>query len=103
MASVFKRGGRKNRDGWYSAAFADHTGKRKTRCTRTADLAVAERIAKKWEADAMLRRAGVIDPAMEGISDQAQRSIESHLTDYESRLKAANRAGQYIAGTLASI
>src|SRR4051812_25559354 len=103
MASVFKRGGQKNRNGWYYAAFLDHSGRRKTVCTRTADKAVAERIAKKWEAEAMLRRAGVIDPAMEGISDQAHRLIESHLIDYESRMKTANRAPQYISSTLGCI
>ncbi len=79
VASVYKRGGSKNRRGkWYIQWF-DHTGKRCSKCSGTTDKAAAERIARKLEAEAALRREGVIDPTLDAVSRESQRSIESHL------------------------
>ena len=80
MATVFKRGGKKAKGYWY-ASWTNHNGKRATKCTFTTDKATAERIARKHEADAALRRDGVIDPTLDAVSKESQRSIESHLTD----------------------
>ncbi len=98
MASVYKRGGGKAKGYWY-AAWVDARGKRQTKCTRTTDKATAERIARKHEAGAALRRDGVIDAALEAISTESRRSIESHVVDYENKLKAAGRDPQYINET----
>jgi len=99
MASVFKRGGKRAK-GYYYASWFDHTGKRRTKCTNTTDKASAERIARKYEAEAALRREGVIDPAMESIAQEAQRPIETHLADYEAKMKAAGRTAPYISRTI---
>ena len=99
MASVFKRGGKKAKGNWY-AAWTDHTGKRRTQCTHTTDKSTAERIARKFEADAALRRDGVIDPALDAISSESQRPLEDHLTDFESRLRSAGRTDQYVRETM---
>ncbi len=99
MASLFKRGGKKAKGYWYASWF-DHTGKRRTKCTRTTDKATAERIANKREADAALRRDGVIDPTLDAISRESQRTIESHLTDYESKLRVANRTDNHVRRTV---
>ena len=96
MASVFKRGGNKNRGGSYNVSWIDHTGKRQTKSAK----ATAERIAAKLEAAAALRRDGVIDPMLDAISKESQRSIESHLADFENKLRAANRSDQYIRETV---
>ena len=98
MASVFKRGGKHAKGPWIIQWF-DHQGKRQSKSARTTDKATAERIARKKEADAGLRRDGVIHPTLDAISNESQRSIESHLTDYESKLRAANRSDQYIRET----
>ena len=98
MASVFKRGGKKAKGYWY-VSWTDHNGKRSTKCTFTTDKATAERIARKHEVDAALRRDGVIDPALDAISRESQRSVESHLADYENKLRAANRTDEYIRAT----
>jgi len=103
MATVFKRGGRSNRGGSYYVSWADHNGRRQTRSARTTDKATAERIARKLEADAALRRDGVIDPTLDAISTESQRSIESHLADYESKLRAGSRSEKHIADTLGYI
>jgi len=94
MASVYKRGGKKAKGAWY-----DHQGKRQTQSTRTTDKATAERIAKKFEADAALRREGVIDSTLDAISQESSRTIESHLEDYESKLRAANLSEKHIVST----
>jgi integrase len=98
MATVYKDAS-KGAGNWY-AAWRDHSGKRRTKCTFTTDKAAAKRIAAKYEADAALRRDGVVDAQLEGISDQSRRSIESHLADYEAMLKASNSDGKHVYSTL---
>ena len=99
MASVFKRGGKRAKGNWI-AAWIDHNGQRQTKSTRTTDKATAERVAKKWEADAALRREGVIDDAVDSISREARRAIESHLADYQKKLQAAGRTENHIEDTV---
>jgi integrase len=103
MASVFKRGGKANRGGAWYAAWKGSDGKRKTKCTGTTDKSAAERIAAKFEAEAALRREGVIDAQLEGVADQARRSIESHLADYEAKLAATSKGGYHVHSTLKAI
>jgi site-specific recombinase XerC len=103
VATVFKRGGKSNRGGSYYVSWFDHNGKRQTKSARTTDKATAERIAAKYEADAALRRDGVIDPTVDKIGKESQRSIESHLADYEHKLKSARRDKNYIQTTLSYI
>ena len=98
MATVFKRGGKSAKGYWYMA-WTDHNGKRRTKCARTTDKATAERISRKFEADAALRRDGVIDPALDAINQESGRSIDAHLADYESKLRAANRTTKHITST----
>ena len=52
MASVFKM---KDRPNWM-LAYVDGTGRRRVRSSGTTDRRVAERIASKLDADALLRR-----------------------------------------------
>ena len=44
MASVFKRGGKKNRGGSYYVSWNNHTGQRQTKSAKTTDKATAERL-----------------------------------------------------------
>ena len=99
MATIFKRGGRGSRGGRYYIAFFDHNGKRVVRSARTTDKSAAERIAAKLEADAALRRDGVIDPAVDAISRESQRTIETHLAEFESKLTVAGRCPKHIRRT----
>ena len=99
MSSVFKRGGKANRGGSYQISWVDHTGKRRSKSARTTDKATAERIVRKLEAEAALRREGVVDAVLDGISKESQRPIESHLADHEAKLRAANRTEKHITRT----
>ena len=100
MATVFKRGGKKNRGGSYYIQWFDHNGKRQSKSARTTDKATAERVAAKLESDAALRREGVVDSTLDAISKESHRSIESHLEDFESKLRGPNRTEKHIKYTL---
>ncbi len=81
----------------------DHTGAQRHRSSRTTDKRVAERIAAKLEADAALRRDGVIDARAEEQQRQRDLPIKKHLTDFESKMVAEQRTEKHIAGTLRMI
>ena len=95
MATIFKRGGKGNRGGSFYIQWFDHNGKRQSRSARTTDKATAERIVAKLEAGTALHREGVIDPTLDAISRESQRTIESHLADYEDKLRAAKRTEKH--------
>ena len=102
MASVFKRGGKRAKGYWYASWF-DHNGKRHTKCTRTTDKATAERIAKKYEADAALRREGVIDPAQDRYAQEAARPIDHHVADFCKDLLARDRTPKHVDMTVSRV
>jgi integrase len=102
MASVYKRGGKSNRDGYWYVSWVEYSAKgqvRRSKCARTTDKATAERIARKLEAEAALRREGVIDPTLDAISKESQRTIDSHLADYQSKMKAAQCTELHVSRT----
>jgi integrase len=100
MATVFKRGGKGNRGGSWYVQWYNHAGKRHSKCAKTTDRAAAERIAAKYEADAALRREGVVDVQLESIADQSRRSVESHLADFEAKMRAADCSRYHVHSTL---
>ena len=97
--TLFKR----TEGGPWIASWFDHTGKRRERSARTTDRAAAERILAKRVADSALRRDGVVDASLDEIAQQSQRTIESHLNDFEARMKAAGRSGKHVRSTLTFI
>ena len=96
MASVFKRGGKSNRGGYWYVSWFDHLGNRRTKCSKTTDKAAAERIAARYESGAALRREGVIDPAEDRYGEQGRRPISEHLTEFKATLTARNNAEDYV-------
>ena len=99
MATVFKRGGRKAKGGNYYYSYVDYRGRRRTRSAKTTDADAARRIANKKQADAALRREGVVDPRLEELAEQSRRSVEAHLADYEAMLRVAGRTKGHITRT----
>ena len=82
MASVYKRNGR----GPWIIAWFDHTGKRRDRSSRTTDRRAAERIAAKLEADAALRRDGVIDARTDGYAAAERVPLSQHAGVFHKHL-----------------
>ena len=95
MASLFRRNGR----GQWIAQWMDHTGKKRSKSTRTSDKAAAWRIARALEASAALRREGVVDPNLEAIAIQSQRPIESHLADFRAFLESRQNSPKHVRMT----
>jgi integrase len=100
MATVYKRGGKGNRGGWWYFAWFDHTGRRRTQCARTTDKATAERMAAKRESDAALRRAGVIDATQERFATEALRPVAQHVADFKAHLQARQNTAKHVALTI---
>lgn len=84
MASVFKR---KNK-GPYIVAWFDAEGIRREKSSRTTDYRAALQLAGKLEADAMLRREGVIDLRQDRFAAEARRPIGEHLDEFKAGLSA---------------
>jgi integrase len=100
MATVYKDA---SKGDFYYAQWFDHTGKRRKKCTKTTDKKAAERIAAKLEADAALRRDGVIDVRQEALMAQSRLDTEAHLKVYEAKLRAPGRSAAYVTDTMRMI
>lgn len=99
MASVFKKRGK----GYWIVRYTDGTGKRREHSTGTTDWQAAGRIASKLEADAALRRDGVIDLQAERYAVEAKRPIQEHIADFERSLQARGNTPQHVSLTLARV
>jgi integrase len=99
MATIYKRGGKGSRGARYYISYFNHRGERVSRSARTTDRAAAERIAAKLEAEAALRRDGVVDPTLDDITRQSRRTIASHLEDFTAKMHTANRTEKHIRYT----
>src|SRR5262245_45919935 len=95
MATIYRRGGSKNRRGPWIAAFVDHLGKRVVRSTRTSDENAAWQVACKYESDAALRRAGILDPRDERFAEHAKRPIAEHVDDFDAMQADKKNDEQY--------
>ena len=103
MATVYKRGGKANRGGYWYISWFDHTGKRRTVCSRTTEKATAERMAAKQEADVAARRSGVIDSTLERFGIEARRPITEHVADYKAHLEARQNTTDHVNLTIAHV
>ncbi len=102
MASVYKRGGKANRNGKWKIAYFDENGKR--RCvTGCRDRAATDALARKLEADVLLRKRGIVDAKAEKLVESRTRPIEEHISDFEAVLNAKGNTAKHIAGTLKHI
>lgn len=101
MASVYKR---KNagRNGKWEFKYRDAEGRQRARIGFT-DKEATRRLANKMEADARLRREGVIDAQLDATSKESARSVEDHLAAYEAKFKAGNRTPKHIRTSMGYI
>src|SRR6188768_1157874 len=100
MASVFKRGRDKtSRTSCWYIAYTDHDGRRRTR-KGFRDKGLTEQLASKIETEVMLRRSGLIDPAMERLTSNLRRPIVEHVADYEQHLLNKNGLTKHVRQSL---
>ena len=94
MASIFKRGGRKGKGGYF-VEYSERPGLRRT-VYAGRDLAAAQALARKLEADAMLRRKGVMDDRAERWAAADARPLAEHVSDFLAALRAARRTEKHV-------
>ena len=82
MASIFKRGGKRNRHGHYQTSYFDENGKRLTVTAGTSDMDAAREIAAKIEADVARRKRGVITADEARFAEHNARPLAGHIDDY---------------------
>lgn len=87
MASIYKRGGKANKNGCYYITYKVSPGVRKT-VRGCKDRAATEALARKLEADAMLRCEGVIDAKADQYAKAEARPLTEHLAEYHEVLLA---------------
>jgi len=92
MASIFKRGDRRN----YRISYFDHRGRRQEISSHTTDKRTAERIAAKLEAEQALVREGVVDASQASLVQHNRRPLADHVADYLAHCKRAELCSQII-------
>ena len=98
MTSVYKRGGRANRNGSYYVAYTDENGRRRT-VRGCADRQATEAMARGLEAEVMLRKRGIIDTKSDRYAQAEQKPLDEHLGDYVAVLTARERSQVHLDKT----
>ena len=99
MASIFKRirNGKPSKK-WF-IGYCDHEGRRRE-TVGTTDKTTTERIAARLEAEADLRRRGIIDPTEEKFCENGKLRIDSHLDAFEAHLESKGDTPKYVDATI---
>ncbi len=98
MASIYKR--RKGKNEPYSIQYLDHRGKRKTAKGFT-DKGLTEQLAGKLEAEARLRRTGMIDAEQERLATTKQAALDGLLDLFEISLE--DNSPKYVKLTMSQV
>jgi len=98
MASIYRR----KKGGTFYIAYQVRPHVRKT-VKGCKDRAATEALARKLEADAMLRREGVIDARVEKLARWESLPLEDHLADFENAMRARGVTTKHLAATLGCI
>jgi integrase len=95
MASIFKRTRNGKQAKKYTIGYRDGNGKWKE-IAGSADFAMTKRMASQFEADALLRRRGVLPPDADPLVLSEQEPIEHHRMDYLSYLEGKADTDKYV-------
>lgn len=102
MASIFKRTRHGKPDKKYSIGYKDGKGKWRE-IVGTTDKTVTKRIATQLEADAILRRQGLVPPEVDPLIELEQESIEKHLADHARYLEGKGDTSKYAMAAISYI
>ena len=98
MASIYRR----KKNGPYYITYFLRPGQRKT-VKGCKDRAATEALARKLEADAMLRREGIIDSTAEKLSRSEALPLEEHLQAFEAVLRGKGNTETHVTRTVGHI
>jgi len=94
MATFYRRGGKKNKGATWYVQYFDEDGRRRT-VRGCADRDATEALARKLEADVMLRRKGVIDAKADRYSQEGRKPIAQHLEAFGQDMLSRGVAREY--------
>jgi integrase len=83
MATIYKRNKKKNTV--WEIQYKDHEGNRRA-CKGFTDKGLTEQLAAKLEAEARMRRTGMIDPEQEKFLNYKQSPLQAHLDAFKLSL-----------------
>jgi len=98
MASIYRR----KKGGTFYITYQARPGERHT-VKGCKDRAATEALARKLEADAMLRREGVIDTRAEKLALSESAPLEDHIAAFEATLRAKGGTEEHVRRTLTFI
>jgi len=98
MASIYRR----KKGGCFYITYQVRPGQRRT-VKGCKDRAATDALARKLEADAMLRARGVIDTAVEKLSQWEAMPLEDHLKAFEVRMRGKGSTEGHVKRTLSFI
>jgi len=98
MASIYRR----KKGGTFYITYQVRPGQRRT-VKGCKDRAATEALARKLEADAMLRAKGIIDTKAEKLAQWEAMPIEQHLDAFEQAMQGKGSTAKHIRTTLAYI
>lgn len=96
MGTVYKRPDRGGKRGNYYASFIDENGKRVRFNTGTTDKQTAVQVLAARQTKAAKRREGITDPQAERVVEHGRKSLQSHVDDFVTHLRARNRSDVHI-------
>lgn len=94
MATIYRRGGKRNKNGTYYIQYFDEQGRRRT-VKGCKDRSVTEAIARKLEGDVMLRKKGIIDAKTDKYIAESHKPMAEHLADFHQYLLAKGNTASY--------
>ncbi len=98
MASIYRR----KKGGCFYITYFVRPGQRKT-VKACKDRAATEALARKLEAEAMLRAEGVVDETAEKLAKARSASLEEHVATFETAMRAKGGTEGHVQRTLSFI
>lgn len=94
MATIYKRGGKKNRGGTYIIQYTVENGIRRTQ-KGCSDRDATETLARKIEADVMLKKWGIIDQRADRFAKEGRKSTDVHIETFHADVLARGVKVEY--------
>ena len=98
MASIYRR----KKGGCFYITYQARPGERHT-VKGCKDRAATDALARKLEADAMLRREGIIDTQAEKLAHAEFLPLEKHLDTFETAMRGKGGTAEHVDRTLTYI
>jgi len=83
----------------YTAQYFDENGRRRKAATGCGDKATAQQVADRLQADAALRKRGIINATQERFAAEARRPLSEHVGEFERFLRDKGNTTKHVRMT----